>query len=131
MKLFSKSKLKEKLAAKNSGFRHALVKAPDFDDSIFMVFEPPLSDWIAYVKVLRDNQENEELSEDEKIRILAESEAKLFIKCVRDESGNAIFDDSELSELIDVYGNAHSRILEQGLKLLSLDKNPMEIAEKK
>ncbi|WP_392552924.1 phage tail assembly chaperone [Orbus wheelerorum] len=131
MQLFKKSKLKDKLAAKNSGFRHVLVEAPDFDNAKFMVFEPPLKDWMAYVSVVKLCSEDNETTEDIKAKKLIEAEAKLFIRCVRDENGDPIFGESELSELINVFGNNHSRILEKGLELLTLKQNPLEVAEKK
>lgn len=131
MKLFGKSKLKDKLSARNSGYRHILVEAPDFDGAIFMVFEPPLSDWVNYLKIVRDNSDDNELTEEQKIQKQIEAEAKLFVKCVRDENGDVIFPENEIKDLISSYGNAHSRLLEKGLNLLSLNKNPIELAEKK
>lgn len=131
MKIFGKLKLKDKLAAKNSGLRHVLVEAPDFDNEKLMVFEPLIKDWLSYVSVVKLCEEDTELNEKIKAQKLVEAEAKLFIKCVRDESGDAIFNESELNDLISVFGNNHSRILEKGLELLTLNKNPLAIAEKK
>lgn len=130
MKLF-KSKLKSKLAAKNSGFRHVIVTAPDFDNAKFMVFEPPIKDWIAYISVVKACSDDGIKSEEEKTKALITAEAKLFIKCVMDENGDRIFVENELTDLIEVFGNNHSRILEKGLELLSLKNNPIEVAEKK
>lgn len=62
---------------------------------------------------------------------LIEAEARLFIHCVCDENELPIFNEDDLSELLEAYGNKHSRILEEGLKLLTIDKNPVGVSEKK
>lgn len=121
--------LREIITAKTSGFCTKKIYVREWGTEV-TVREPMHIHLLQFSKSIKNIDENNELNDEEKIRGSIEAEATLFASILLDENGDTVFD-NDISDLLNSYGAVHSRVLNESLALMNLDKNPIETAEKK
>lgn len=108
--------LKNKLLDKTLAFRSVTIHSDDFNAD-FIVFEPKTRLFMEFAQAAQDANDKQSDEAYEKARHL---EVQVFIECVHDEDGNAIFTPEDKAELLAVYGQSHSRIITKAFEKLSI-----------
>lgn len=123
-----KKDLKALALAPLAGFRHVTVTVPEWDGVTVVLREPSAEGWLNWQEVVGPDEETPE-SVSGKARRGLRGDVALFIDILRDEDMQPVFSDADQSEVEQIYGPVHSRLLKQALGLTIITS--AEDAEKK
>ena len=100
------------------------MNVAEWENTVVMLREPSSPAWMKWREIIHhDNAEDEHsLSDIEIAQRNLRADVVMFIDVLRDENGDVVFDESDINDVMAIYGPVHSRLLKQALDLtISVD----------
>ncbi|WP_311763000.1 phage tail assembly chaperone [Proteus terrae] len=119
-----KPSLKSLALSEKNAFRTKKVNVAEWENAVVMLREPSSPAWMKWREIINhDNAEDEHsLSDIEIAQRNLRADVVMFIDVLRDENGDVVFDESDINDVMAIYGPVHSRLLKQALDLtISVD----------
>jgi len=117
----SQSSLRNVALTASKAYRTKEVPVPEWDGAKVTLREPSGDAWVKFREIVNpeitEGEEASQLTETQKFLRNKEADVVLFIDVLLDENGDRVFSDDDKSQVSEIYGPVHARLLAQALKL--------------
>ena len=122
----AKTDLKALALSPTSGFRYKTITVPEWGNPEVVLREPSGEAWLRWQEIVRPGDDEENTSVSEKAHRNLCADVALFIDVLCDTDKKPVFSPEDEEQVRSIYGPVHSRLLKQGLDLISTAEDATE-----